>query len=52
MDIKNIPIVLKLDFTQGKDYNVTQVDNWFNNTTNLGDSDTNLKKNSQYVSIF
>jgi hypothetical protein len=34
---------LKLDFTQGKDYNVTQVNSWFNNITTPSESDTNLK---------
>jgi hypothetical protein len=34
MDIKQIPIVLKLNFTQGKPYNLRKVDDWFRNINN------------------
>jgi hypothetical protein len=45
MDTKNIPIDMKLDFTKGKQYNITQIDNWFNTITNPSELDTNLKNN-------
>jgi hypothetical protein len=44
IDTKVIDKNLKLDFTQGKDYNVKQVNNWLNNIPNPSVSDTDLKK--------
>jgi hypothetical protein len=54
MDQKMTDKNLKLDFTQGKNYNITQVNNWFNNITNPSESDTNLKNDifTMYVRIF
>jgi hypothetical protein len=43
MDTKMIHKVLKLDFTQGKEYNTREVDNCFNNITKLTESNINLK---------
>jgi hypothetical protein len=43
MYTKKIEKNLKLDFTQGKNYNLAQVDNWFNNIPNPSESDTNLR---------
>jgi hypothetical protein len=45
MYTKQIPIVTRLDFTQGKQYNIREVDSWFNTITNRSESDTNLKNN-------
>jgi hypothetical protein len=44
MDIKMIDKNFILDFTQGKDYNVKQVNDLFNNISNPSVSDTKLKK--------
>jgi hypothetical protein len=41
MYTKKIDKNLKLDFTKGENYNLAQVNNWFNNITTPSESDTN-----------
>jgi hypothetical protein len=45
MITKQIPMNFTLDFSQGKQFNERQVDNWFRNINNPDESNKNLKSN-------